>query len=550
MCPDRISSKSPSLQRQIERIDPPVPKEKYYITTAIPYASQKPHIGNSYDIVVADLLARRKRMQGFDVWFLVGTDEHGQKIEELAAKAGISPKAYADCITSGILEDYKVLNISYDQVIRTTDAAHEKAVSLAFDKLYAQGDIYKSEYEGLYCTPCESFWTQSQLTDGKCPDCGRTVSPAKEEAYFLRLSKYQSFIEELFESQPDFILPHSRRNELLNNFIKPGLQDLCVTRSTTRWGIPVSFDPKHVLYVWIDALLNYATAVGFNAGENSDTYRKYWPAELHVIGKDIARFHAITWPVMLRALGEPLPKQIFAHPWLLFGTDKMSKSRGNVIYADELAKVIGADAVRYFLLAEMPFAVDGSITREAVLERYNADLANILGNLVNRTLAMTNKYFGGVIPVPGAFTALDRELADFALKTAENTERLLAGFHVADAMEGILALAKRSNKYIDETTPWALARDGAQRERLGTVLYCLLESIRFLALLFAPAMPGAAQRILAQMQPECDPGAQLSAAFAAPLSFGRLPSGSRVTEKPTPLFARLDADALEKGTDA
>ncbi|MDR0531748.1 MAG: methionine--tRNA ligase [Oscillospiraceae bacterium] len=517
-------------------------KPKYYITTAIPYASQKPHIGNCYDHVAADMLARWKRMQGYDVWFLAGTDEHGQKIETLAAKEGVAPQVYADRITDGMRAVFAALGVSYDQFIRTTDDSHEAAVAAAFQKLYDQGDIYRSEYEGLYCTPCESFWTPSQLADGKCPDCGREVTPAKEEAYFLATSKYQSWLEQFYSEHPDFILPESRKNEMLHSFIRPGLQDLCVTRSTFRWGVPVPFDPKHVIYVWIDALSNYVTALGFNAGENSEKYRRYWPADLHVIGKDICRFHTIYWPIMLHMLGEPLPKRVFAHPWLMFGTDKMSKSKGNVIYADELAQRIGADATRYYMLSEMPLAVDGSITREAVLERYNGDLANVLGNLVNRTLAMANKYFGGVIPAPGEPTELELQLQRFALETVRAYESALAECRIAEAMECVLALAKRCNKYIDETAPWGLAKDENKRGYLGTVLYHLLESIRFLAALFAPAMPECARNILRQLQPEADPEATLEGIWTTLEQFGGLLAGEKVTAQPRPLFARLDAD--------
>jgi methionyl-tRNA synthetase len=518
----------------------PAQKTTYYITTAIPYASQKPHIGNCYDHVAADMLARWKRMQGYDVWFLAGTDEHGQKIETLASQEGIAPKAYADKITGGMQAVFQTLGITYDQFIRTTDDFHEAAVAAAFQKLWEQGDIYKSEYEGLYCTPCESFWTESQLADDKCPDCGRPVAAAREEAYFLALSKYQGWLEDFFAAHPDFIVPESRKNEMMNTFIKPGLQDLCVTRSTFRWGVPVPFDPKHVIYVWIDALLNYATAVGYNAAENSEIYRKYWPADLHVIGKDICRFHTITWPVLLHALGEPLPKRVFAHPWLLFGQDKMSKSKGNVIYADELAKIIGADAVRYYMLAEMPLAVDGSITREAVIERYNSDLANVLGNLVNRTLAMTNKYFDGIVPAPATTTELEARLQTFALKAVRQYEQTLENCRIAEAVEAVLSLAKRLNKYIDETAPWALAKDESKRAYLGTVLFHLLEGIRFLAVLAAPAMPDAA----ASMQVQLAPGGEAPFAWGSLAAFGQLPAGTKVTQTPTPLFARLDAEKV------
>ena len=518
-------------------------KPKYYITTAIPYASQKPHIGNCCDQVIADLYARWMRMRGRDVWYLAGMDEHGQKVETLAAKEGVSPQEYADRVTAGMREVLTAIDIQYDQFIRTTDDYHEKAVAAEFQKLYDQGVIYKSEYEGMYCTPCESFWTESQLSEEKCPDCGREVAKAKEEAYFLRQSKYQAWLEQYYEEHPGFIVPESRKNEMLNTFLKPGLQDLCVTRSTVKWGVPVPFDPKHVIYVWIDALSNYITALGFDAGENSDSYRKFWPADLQVIGKDICRFHVITWPIMLHALGQPLPKRVFAHPWLLFGCDKISKSKGNVIYADELAAVIGSDAVRYYMLCELPLAVDGSITREGVAERYNSELANVLGNLVNRTLAMTNKYFGGVVPdFPREITALEEEMQRFTLNAVKEYSSALEDCRTADAMSIALSLAKRANKYIDETAPWVLAKDEARRAYLGTVMYHLLECIRFLAALFAPAMPRAARSILLQLRPDCDPEAALEGIWDTLGTFGQLANGTKVTEKPEPLFKRLDVD--------
>ncbi|MCL2446352.1 MAG: methionine--tRNA ligase [Oscillospiraceae bacterium] len=508
-------------------------KQPYYITTAILYATGKPHIGNFCDTVAADLLARWRRMRGFDVKFLVGTDEHGQKVENLAAEQGLSPLEFTTGIVNIIKDSFAALQISYDQFIRTTDDYHKAAVQNMFTQLLAQGDIYKDEYEGLYCTPCESFWTESQLAANMCPDCNRAVQPAKEEAYFLRQSKYQAWLEQHYADHPDFIVPKSRMNEMLNSFIKPGLQDFCVSRSTIKWGIPVPNDPEHVMYVWLDALSNYATALGFDATENSDEYRKFWPADVHVIGKDICRFHVITWPIMLHALGQPLPKQVFAHPWLLFGADKMSKSRGNMIYADELAKLLGSDAVRYYLLAEMPQATDGSITREAVIERYNGDLANVLGNLVNRTLAMTNKYFDGVVPAMGELTALEHELQSFAKQTVADYNKALEEFRIADAMEAAMALAKRSNKYIDETTPWALAKDPEQQAYLGTVMAHLLGCIRVLAELFAPAMPQAAASICDQL------GCTLDDAV-----FG-VAAGTKVTDSPKPLFARVDGNVLD-----
>ena len=515
-------------------------KPKYYITNAIPYATRKPHIGNCYDYVAADTLARWMRMRGFDVWYLTGTDEHGQKVEATAAQEGISPQEYADRITGSIKDVFAAIDIRYDQFIRTTDDYHMAAVQAEFQQLYDQGDIYKGEYEGPYCIPCESFWTQSELIDGKCPDCGREVTKAKEEAYFLRQSKYQAWLEQFYEDNPDFIAPRSRMKEMVNSFLKPGLQDLCVTRSTITWGVPVPFDPKHVLYVWIDALSNYITALGFDTGENSAKYEKYWPADLHVIGKDICRFHTITWPIMLHALGQPLPKRVFAHPWMLFGTDKMSKTTGNVIYADELAQVIGADATRYYMLAEMPLAVDGTITREGVVERYNGDLANVLGNLVNRTLAMTNKYFGGVIPTKGGITELEAELAAFAENTVKEFTAAMEECRLADAMSIAMSLAKRSNKYIDETAPWALAKDESKKEYLGTVLYHLLECIRYLAALFAPSMPDCARKILRQLRPAADPDAALEGIWGTLDGFGWLATGEKVTDSPAPLFARLD----------
>ena len=511
-------------------------KGKFYITTAIAYTSRKPHIGNSYEIVLTDTLARYKRLQGYDVFFLTGTDEHGQKIEEYAEAAGVTPKEYVDKVSGEIKAICDLLNTTYDKFIRTTDDYHEKAVQKIFRKLYDKGDIYKSEYEGLYCTPCESFWTEAQLVDGKCPDCGREVKPAKEEAYFFKLSKYQKQLEEYIESNPNFIYPESRKKEMLNNFIKPGLQDLCVSRSSFKWGVPVDFDDKHVIYVWIDALSNYITALGYDPDGSGELYKKYWPADVHIIGKDIVRFHTIYWPIMLMALGEPLPNQVFGHPWLLFGTDKMSKSRGNVIYADDLVELFGVDAVRYYLLSEMPYTSDGSITYETMIERFNSDLANTLGNLVNRTIAMTNKYFGGVIQAPSEAEDVDGELKDTAINTVKKVDELLSTYRVSDALEAIFSLAKRSNKYIDETMPWALAKDESKKERLGTVLYNLLESIRFISVLISPFMPETAEKIMQQMNCSVNSYDSLS-------SFGALEAGTSVGEA-KPLFGRIDAEKM------
>lgn len=511
-------------------------KEKFYITTAIAYTSRKPHIGNSYEIVLTDAIARYKRLQGYDVFMLTGTDEHGQKIEEYAKNANITPKQYVDKIAGEIRGICDLLNTSYDKFIRTTDDYHEKVVQKIFKKLYEQDDIYKGEYEGMYCTPCESFWTESQLVDGKCPDCGREVKPAKEEAYFLRLSKYQKQLEEFIEQNENFIYPEARKKEMLNNFIKPGLQDLCVSRTSFKWGIPVSFDDKHVIYVWIDALSNYITAMGYDPDGSSEQYKKYWPADVHIIGKDIVRFHTIYWPIMLMALGEPLPKQVFGHPWLLFGEDKMSKSRGNVIYADDLVELLGVDAVRYYLLSEMPYASDGSITYETIIERFNSDLANTFGNLVNRTIAMQNKYFNGVICEPTDSEPVDDELKQFAFDTVAKVEKCFETYRVADAIEAVLNLAKRSNKYIDETTPWALAKDESKMPRLGTVLYNLLESIRFIAVLLSPFMPETSEKIFAQMNCGVKTYDTLS-------QFNGTKAGTTVN-KAEALFARIDTEKM------
>lgn len=512
-------------------------KPKFYITTAIAYTSRKPHIGNSYEIVLTDAIARYKRMLGYDVFFLTGTDEHGQKIEEYAKEAGVSPKEYVDKVAGEIRGICDALNTTYDKFIRTTDGYHEKAVQKIFKKLYDQGDIYKSEYEGLYCTPCESFWTESQLDeDGCCPDCHREVKKAKEEAYFLRLSKYQKQLEEFIESNENFIYPEARKKEMLNNFIKPGLQDLCVSRTSFKWGIPVTFDDKHVIYVWIDALSNYITALGYDPDGSGELYKKYWPADVHIIGKDIVRFHTIYWPIMLMALGEPLPKQVYGHPWLLFGEDKMSKSRGNVIYADDLIKVFGVDAVRYYLLSEMPHAADGSITYETMIERYNSDLANTIGNLVNRTVAMQNKYFDGVVQSGDCAGEFDEDVKTLAVQTLADVDRCINEYKISDSVACILTLARRLNKYIDETMPWALAKDEAQKARLGTVLYNLLEGIRYLAVLLTPYMPDTASAIFEQLGTDVRDYDSLKV-------FGGLKVGEKVGTA-TPLFSRIDAEKL------
>lgn len=513
-----------------------MPKEKFYITTAIAYTSRKPHIGNSYEIVLTDAIARYKRMQGYDVFFLTGTDEHGQKIEEYAKNAGVSPKEYVDKVAGEIRGICDLLNTTYDKFIRTTDDYHEKVVQKIFRKLYEQGDIYKSEYEGMYCVPCESFFTESQVVDGKCPDCGRDLVPTKEEAYFLRLSKYQKQLEDYIESNPNFIYPESRKKEMINNFIKPGIQDLCVSRSSFKWGVPVDFDDNHVIYVWIDALSNYITALGYDPDGSSEQFNKYWPAEAHIIGKDILRFHTIYWPIMLMALGLELPKKVFGHPWLLFGTDKMSKSKGNVIYADDLVKKFGVDAIRYYLLSEMPYAADGSITYTTIIERYNSELANTLGNLVNRTVAMSNKYFGGEILAPTAPEEVDDDLKKVVLSSVDTVEKCMEDFHVADALEAIFTAARRSNKYIDETTPWLLAKDDEKRARLGTVLYNLLESIRIIAVQLKPFMPETSDKILEQLNTDIS-------SYESVKSFGALEAGKHVGTA-TPLFNRIDTEKM------
>lgn len=509
-------------------------KKPYYITTAIAYASGKPHIGNTYEIVLADSIARYKRAQGYDVFFQTGTDEHGQKIEEKAEAAGITPKEFVDKAAGEIKRIWDLMNTSYDKFIRTTDADHEAQVQKIFKKLYDQGDIYKGAYEGLYCTPCESFWTPSQLVDGKCPDCGREVKPAKEEAYFFRMSKYAPQLIEYINSHPEFIQPVSRKNEMMNNFLLPGLQDLCVSRTTFDWGIPVTFDPKHVTYVWLDALTNYITGVGYDCdGNSTDQFKKYWPADLHLIGKDIIRFHTIYWPIFLMALGVPLPKQVFGHPWLLQGDGKMSKSKGNVLYADTLVDFFSVDAVRYFVLHEMPFENDGVISWELMVERMNSDLANILGNLVNRTISMSNKYFGGVVENKGVAEAVDEDLKAVVLEEVKKVDAKMAQLRVADAITEIFGIFRRCNKYIDETTPWTLAKDEAKKDRLATVLYNLTEAITIGASLLESFMPETSEKILAQLNTKKRELDEMD-------TFGLYLSGNKVTDKPEILFARMD----------
>ena len=510
-------------------------------TTAIAYTSGKPHIGNTYEIVLADSIARFKRQMGYDVFFQTGTDEHGMKIEEKAKAAGITPKQFVDNVSTEIKRIWDLMNTSYDKFIRTTDVDHEKQVQKIFKKLYEKGDIYKGEYEGLYCTPCESFWTESQLVDGKCPDCGREVKPAKEEAYFLKLSKYADRLIEHINNHPEFIQPVSRKNEMMNNFLLPGLQDLCVSRTSFKWGIPVDFDDKHVVYVWLDALTNYITGIGYDCdGNNSDLFNKMWPADLHLIGKDIIRFHTIYWPIILMALDLPLPKQVFGHPWLLRGDGKMSKSKGNVIYADDLVDFFGVDAVRYFVLHEMPFENDGVITWELMIERMNSDLANVLGNLVNRTVSMSNKYFNGVVTNPGCSYPVDEDLINVVTTTRNRVIEKMDKLRVADAITEIFALFKRCNKYVDETEPWVLAKDETKKERLATVLYNLVEGISIGANLLEPFMPETSAKVLAQLNAQKRPMDSLDI-------FGMYKSGTKVVEKPEILFARLDAkETLEK----
>ena len=516
-------------------------RKKYYITTAIAYTSGKPHIGNTYEAVLADSIARFKRQQGYDVFFQTGTDEHGQKIELKAEEAGVSCKEFVDKVSGEIKNIWDLMGTSYDKFIRTTDDYHEKQVQKIFKKLYDQGDIYKGYYEGLYCTPCESFFTESQLVDGKCPDCGRPVTPAKEEAYFFRMSKYAPKLIEYINGHPEFIQPVSRKNEMMNNFLLPGLQDLCVSRTSFKWGIPVDFDPKHVIYVWLDALTNYITGIGYDCdGNSTEQFEKYWPADLHLIGKDIIRFHTIYWPIFLMALGLPLPKKVFGHPWLLQGDGKMSKSKGNVLYADQLVDFFGVDAVRYFVLHEMPFENDGVITWELMVERLNSELANTLGNLVNRTISMSNKYFGGMVKRTGVTEPVDEELKAVVQGTKEKVAAKMEDLRVADAITEIFTLFKRCNKYIDETMPWVLAKDEEKKDRLAEVLYNLVEGICVGATLLEAFMPGTTEKILAQLNAPKRSYEELD-------SFGLYPSGNKVTEKPEILFARLDVkEVMEK----
>ena len=516
-------------------------KGKYYMTTAIAYTSGKPHIGNTYEIILADAIARYKRAEGYDVYFQTGTDEHGQKIQEKAEAAGISPKEFVDQISGEVKRIWDMVNSSYDNFVRTTDEDHEKCVKKIFKKLYDQGDIYKGSYEGLYCTPCESFWTESQLVDGKCPDCGREVQPAKEEAYFFKMSKYADRLIEHINTHPEFIQPVSRKNEMMNNFLLPGLQDLCVSRTSFSWGIPVDFDPKHVVYVWLDALTNYITKIGYDAdGNSSDLFKKNWPADLHLIGKDIIRFHTIYWPIFLMALDLPLPKQVFGHPWLLQGGDKMSKSKGNVIYADDMVDLFGVDATRYFVLHEMPFENDGVITWELVVERFNSDLANILGNLVNRTVSMSNKYFGGVVRSTGVTEDVDEDLKAVVTGARDRVAQKMKDLRVADAISEVFGVFRRCNKYIDETAPWVLAKDEAKSDRLAEVLYNLAESITVGASLLYSFLPETAEKIVAQLHTQLRGFEELN-------QFGLYENGTKVTGTPEILFARLDAkDVMPK----
>ena len=508
-------------------------KEKFYISTAIAYASSKPHIGNTYEIVLADAIARYKRLTGYDVYFQTGTDEHGQKIEQKAIELNKQPQEYVDEVALEVRKIWDAMNTSYDKFVRTSNPNHKEVVSKIFKKLYDQGDIYKGKYEGLYCTPCESFWTESQLVDGKCPDCGREVKIASEEAYFFKLSNYSKKLEEYIESHPHFIEPESRKNEIMNNFIKSGLQDLCVSRTSFDWGVPVTFDEDHVIYVWIDALSNYITFLGYDVDGSGENFDKYWPADVHLIGKDILRFHTIYWPVMLMALDLPMPKKIFGHPWVLFGNDKMSKSKGNIMYADDLVKEFGIDAVRYYLLHEIPYASDGTITYELLIERINSDLANILGNLVNRTISMAHKYFGGVVYEPTEIEEIDNELKDLVLKTPSIVEEKMNDMRVAEAIDSIFEIFRRCNKYIDETMPWILAKDETKQERLKTVLYNLLESIRSGAVLLHPFLPDTADKIFSQLN--------TSNKTIESINFKSLDDGIKLNN-PEPLFARIDKE--------
>lgn len=516
-------------------------QEKYYITTAIAYTSRKPHIGNSYEVILSDAIARYQRQIGKDVFFMTGTDEHGQKIEEVAKAAGITPKQHVDNIAGQIRDICDLLEVSYDKFIRTTDDYHEKVVQKIFKKLYDKGDIYKSEYEGWYCTPCESFFTETQLKDGCCPDCGAKVQKTKEEAYFFKMSNYQERLMKHIEENPDFIQPEARKKEMVNNFLKPGLQDLCVSRTSFTWGIPVDFDPKHVIYVWIDALTNYITGIGYDPDGSSEQFNKYWPADVHIIGKDILRFHTIYWPIMLMALDLPLPKHVFGHPWLLFGTDKMSKSKGNVMYADDLSKIFTEEAVRYYALSEMPFASDGSITYETLISRYNSDLANTLGNLVNRSIAMANKYFGGTVADKKVSDAVDADLIECCKTAVADVDKNMNIFRVADALEAVLSLARRANKYIDETTPWVLAKNEDQKDRLETVMFNLLETIRYIGILLDSFMPKTAASILEQT------GAQ-GKDLASLAEFGAC--GSITVGEAKVLFNRLDEKAVQEQIEA
>ena len=509
--------------------------EKFYITTAIAYTSRKPHIGNTFEVVFTDAIARYKRQRGYDVYFLTGTDEHGIKIQEIAENCGLTPQSYVDGVAGEIKTIWDMMNTTYDKFIRTTDEYHVNQVQKIFKQFYDQGDIYKGHYEGMYCVPCETFYTESQLVDGKCPDCGREVKPAKEEAYFFKMSKYQDRLMQYIEENPEFIQPESRKKEMVNNFLKPGLQDLCVSRTSFTWGVPVSFDEKHVVYVWIDALSNYITALGYDNENPSDLYKKYWPADVHIIGKDILRFHTIYWPIMLMALNQPLPKQVFGHPWLLFGNDKMSKSKGNVIYADDLVKLFGVDAVRYYLLSEMPYGNDGSITYDSIITKYNADLANVLGNLLNRTVSMANKYFGGVVENKNVSGETDADLISVAEETVKTVKAKMDEFRTAETLDAIINLLKRCNKYIDETAPWVLAKDESTKDRLATVLYNLCEGLRISAILLTPFMPETAENMLKQIN--CN-----VTSYESIENFGGFVSGTQVGTA-TPLFARIDETA-------